>query len=80
MVYKALIEICPHSGAKAIYTTMKAEEMQPAPGRGRVRVRMENGCIEVEVESRDLTGLRAVLNSYLHLAYAAYSSITALER
>lgn len=74
---KLTVNLCLDSGgeAAALYTSLKAEEMQPSPDRGRVRVSMEGSCVRLEIEPRDLNSLRALMNSFLYLSHAAYSTI-----
>ncbi len=72
---KLTIELCldSQSEAKALYTSLKAEEMQPSPDRGQVKVSLDGGCVRLEIEPRDLNSLRALMNSFLYLSHAAYS-------
>ena len=70
------IEICGE-GLEPIYKALEAESRQPAPGKGRATVRLPGNCIVVEIEASDLSGLRAIVNSYLLLAAAARSALEA---
>ncbi|MCE4602473.1 MAG: hypothetical protein F7C08_03400 [Desulfurococcales archaeon] len=73
---KATYIICiPH--AEEVEKALRAELGQPAPQKGRVRIRVEDGCLVIEIESPTLSGLRALSNSFLYLAHAAYSSLEA---
>lgn len=71
------IELCLDSRneAEALYTSLKAEEMQPSPDRGRVKVTLDGFCVRLEIEPRDLNSLRALMNSFLYLSHAAYSAL-----
>jgi len=40
----------------------------------------EEGCLSVYLTAQDVNGLRAILNSYLYLVHAAYSSLRKLEK
>ncbi len=76
---KASYKICiPH--AEEVEKALRAELSQPAPQKGRVTLRVEDGCLVIEIESPSLNGLRALSNSFLYLAHAAYSSLEAADR
>jgi tRNA threonylcarbamoyladenosine modification (KEOPS) complex Pcc1 subunit len=63
-----------------VFDALAAEMSQPAPEKGRVEVALEGDCLVIRVHSGTLSGLRALLNSFLYLAYAAYGSLKNSER
>ncbi len=72
---KALFKICLEEYTEPIYEALKAEEGQSAPEKGTVKITRDGDCISIIIESADLSGLRALSNSYLLLLHAAYSSL-----
>lgn len=76
-MHRAVYRLCLGPDSRVVAEALKAELAQPAPQKGRVRVRVEDVCLVVEVESSSLSGLRALSNSFLYLAHAAYSSLEA---
>ncbi|GAB6147684.1 KEOPS complex subunit Pcc1 [Stetteria hydrogenophila] len=76
---RLVVELCPGNPgeARAIYASLKAEEAQPSPKRGRVSVALDEGrgCVVIELEPRDLGSMRALMNSFLYLAHAAYNAV-----
>ena len=74
----AVVDICIRRDiAGSIEQALAAELRQPAPEKGRVAVEARGGCLRLVVESGSLSGLRALVNSFLLLVHAAYSSILA---
>ena len=80
MAARAMARLCVGPYARAVYEALKAEEAQPSPERGRVTVSIDGDCVELRVEPRDLNSLRALLNSFLYLAHAAYAALEASSR
>jgi tRNA threonylcarbamoyladenosine modification (KEOPS) complex Pcc1 subunit len=81
-IHRAVVKVClePHL-LEAVKDALEAEVRQPAaPSKGRVAVSLEGGCLTVEVESESLSGLRALLNSYIYLTHAALSSLWEASR
>ncbi len=73
---RARIELCLGGRVAApVYEALKAEEAQPSPDRGRVRVELEGECVVIEVEPRDAGSMRALANSFLYLAHAAADAV-----
>ncbi len=72
---KVAFKMCLEEYTEPVYEALKAEEGQSAPEKGTVRIARDGGCISIIIESVDLSGLRALSNSYLLLAHAAYSSV-----
>jgi len=64
----------------SLLRALRAEIAQPQPEKGRVRLSAEGNCISLKITSSDISGLRALSNSFLYLIYAATSSINAVER
>jgi len=73
---RARVELCLGSASRSVYESLAVEARQGGPSKGRVRVSLEGGCVVIEVDSDSYSGLRALLNSYLLLAHAAYSAVT----
>ena len=77
---RALLEFCLGKASKTVYEALLAEANQPSPSKGEARVSMSNDeCIRIEIIAKDLSGLRALVNSYHLLVYASYSSIHRLQ-
>jgi len=72
---RALYRLCLGPCTASVYEALLAEERQAAPQKGGVRVFLEGQCLAVQVKARDLTGLRALSNSFLLLAHAAYRAL-----
>ncbi|MCE4600704.1 MAG: hypothetical protein F7C38_03985 [Desulfurococcales archaeon] len=75
MTMRASYKICIGPDSTHLYNALMAEAEAKAPDKGRVTVDLEGECIIVRVTSRSLSGLRALSNSFLLLAYSAYSSL-----
>ncbi|MEB3789791.1 MAG: hypothetical protein GSR72_07880 [Desulfurococcales archaeon] len=77
---RALLEFCLGKSSEAVYEALLAEVNQPSPGKGEARVSTSSDeCIRIEIIAKDLSGLRALVNSYHLLVYASYSSIQKIE-
>ncbi|MCE4627680.1 MAG: hypothetical protein F7C34_00830 [Desulfurococcales archaeon] len=76
---RARVKLCLGEYSAHVYRALIAEKNQPAPEKGAVDVYIEDGCLLIAVYSGTLSGLRALLNSFLLLAHASYSSLMALE-
>ena len=82
MDHKAEVVLCLEDSRirilEAIRESLEAEVKHPAaPKKGRVSIDVVDHCIRVTVESATLSGLRALLNSYLYLLHAAYAALEA---
>jgi Uncharacterized protein conserved in archaea len=76
VVGEAELTLCLGPYSKAVYESLLAEVSQPAPRKAVVSVELEgDGCVKLTVKADGVNQLRAVLNSYLHLVYAAYSTL-----
>jgi len=71
---RADIVLCLGEHSRPVYEALLAEALQEGRGRGRVSLSLGE-CLRLEVESGDISGLRALVNSYLYLAHAAHSSL-----
>jgi len=80
--HRGIVRICLEPGLlEAVKEALEAEASQPAaPSKGFVRVSLEGGCLIVMVESESLSGLRALLNSYIYLTHAALSGLWEASR
>ncbi|MEB3851743.1 MAG: hypothetical protein LRS49_04080 [Desulfurococcales archaeon] len=78
-MHKATLRVCgPRRLVGAVAESLEAEAMQPAaPSKGSVEVSREGECIMIVVGSESLSGLRALVNSYLYLLHAAWSALEA---
>ncbi len=72
---RAEYKLCLGESVKPVYRALLAEVNQPAPEKGVVSLDIEGDCIVMRIEAKNISGLRALSNSFLQLAYAAYSSI-----
>ena len=72
--FEARVELCLGRYSRALASALAVEARQAAPYKGEVAVAERGGCVEVMVRSSSLSGLSALLNSYLLLAHAAYSA------
>ncbi len=72
---RARVELCLGEASRSVYESLLVEARQGGPSKGSVMVRLRGGCVEILVESDSYSGLRALLNSYLLLAHAAYSAV-----
>jgi len=81
--YTALISISSPSKKitealfKAIYPDSEERKITP---KGSVRVSLSGNIIVIEVFAKDLTGLRAIVNSYLRNLMAAKRCIDSLSQ
>ncbi|MGC9210229.1 MAG: KEOPS complex subunit Pcc1 [Acidilobus sp.] len=77
----AEVELCLGQLVSPLLAALKAEASQPAqPSKGSVAVNLEGGCLRLTLEAKDVGDLRALLNSYLYLIHAAYSSLVRLDQ
>lgn len=77
---RAKIRLCLGDYSRALYESLLAEASQPAPAKAIVNVYMDDGCVVVDVKSENVSKLRAVLNSYMYLIYAALSTLASTSR
>ncbi len=75
---QAEIKLCLGPYTNPIYHAIKAETTQASPAKGEADVKIEENCLKLVIKSKDLSGLRALTNSYLLLIYAAYSSLKSI--
>ncbi len=80
MEYRAVARLCLGEHARPVYSSLRAEVLQGGPRKGEVSVGIVNGCVEIRVSSNELSGLRALLNSYLLLLHAAYSALDSVSK
>lgn len=75
--HRARIEIKGEDGVvKIVYEALKPEiESPPNPERVSVEAYYDEGKLTIEIISRDIASLRAAMNSYIYLAYAAIKSL-----
>lgn len=67
--------LCLGEDSVHVYNSLEAEVKARGPDKGRVELKLEDECIVIKVESSTVSGLRALTNSFLLLAYSAYSAI-----
>ncbi|KUO39443.1 MAG: hypothetical protein AVW06_03935 [Hadesarchaea archaeon DG-33-1] len=63
--------------ARAIYSSLKPEELLPEPTRCRVGVARRKNVLCLEIDARDTAALRAALNSFLRWTIVARDVIKA---
>ncbi|MGC9072215.1 MAG: KEOPS complex subunit Pcc1 [Acidilobus sp.] len=81
MEAKAMVKLCLGPSTSPLLSALKAEVSQPAqPSKGSVSLSVEGDCLVLSIRAKDVGDLRALLNSYMYLAHAAYSSLVRLER
>jgi tRNA threonylcarbamoyladenosine modification (KEOPS) complex Pcc1 subunit len=81
MKAEAKVTLCLGESTLHVLRALEAEASQPVqPAKGHVKVVAEEGCVSVYLTAQDVNGLRAILNSYLYLVHAAYSSLRKLEK
>lgn len=76
---RAKVRLCLGEYSPHVYRALIAEKNQPAPEKGIVDINIVDGCVVIIVSSSTLSGLRALLNSFLLLAHASYSSLSVLD-
>ena len=79
MLHRSLVKLCLGAYSEAIASALQVEARQGGPSRGRVDVGLSGECVNILLESHSPTGLIALLNSYLLLAHAAYSTLRVVE-
>jgi len=77
---EAEVKLCLGSYSKPLYESLLAEASQPAPRKALVSVDIVGDCVRIRLEADDVNKLRVVLNSYLYLAHAAYSTLKSTLR
>jgi tRNA threonylcarbamoyladenosine modification (KEOPS) complex Pcc1 subunit len=77
-MHKAEYLLCLGKHTNSVYRALLAELNQPAPEKGSISLRMNDECIVILIESESLSGLRALSNSFLQLAYASYATLVLL--
>ncbi|MCX8195803.1 MAG: KEOPS complex subunit Pcc1 [Acidilobaceae archaeon] len=75
----AQIVLCLGAYGKAIYESLLVELSQPSPRKATIEVEERGGCVELRLSAQSISSLRSVLNSYIYLTYAIYSSLKALQ-
>lgn len=68
------IKIC-NSLYRTLVASLKTEISQPQPGKGKVIMNDEGGCLVLKIVSNNISGLRALTNSFLYLLHAAFSTL-----
>ena len=76
---KAEIKLCLGDSVRHVFRSLIAEASQPSPEKGRATISLEGDCVVISIESNTISGLRALTNSFLLLAYASYSSLKTIS-
>ncbi len=71
--------LCLGKVSEALYRSLIAEISQAAPAKGQVEALLDGSCIRLRFRSKELSGLRALLTSYMFLIHAAYSALEAVR-
>ncbi len=61
-------------------TALEVELNQPQPEKGLIKMKKEGNCLIVIIKSKDLSGLRALSNSFLYLLYSSISVLSEIEK
>ncbi len=79
---EAVIRVCFDSEkvAEAVYKALLPDVGEMPTGRGGASIVLNGREVTVNVWARDLTALRALVNSYLRLLYAIHSVINVSMR
>jgi len=80
VVSEAEVTLCLGLYSKAVYESLLAEVTQPAPRKADISVLLEGDCVRLNIKASNVNQLRIVLNSYLHLVHAAYSTLKPIPR
>lgn len=63
-----------------MYRSLVAEAQQPGtPSRGSINVKINDGCLILTIEAMGINDVRVLLNSYMYLLYAEYSTLHKLK-
>ncbi len=73
--HEAELKLCLGEYSKHIHESLLAEARQQAPKKAQVEVNLEGSCIIITIKAATLSGLKAVINSHLHLVHAMYSTL-----
>lgn len=71
---EAEVKLCLGHYSKPVYESLLAE-VQQGPRKAVINVSLEEGCVKLHVEAKRVNQVRAILNSYLQLIHAAYSTL-----
>ena len=67
---------CDSRLAEALEESLKVEALNPPdPSRGTARVTRDNDIVIIEIEARDESSARALINAFLSLAASLWDSI-----
>ena len=77
---RGVLKLCLGEASKSIYEALLAEITAPAPEKGIVELSLEASCLIIKIKSNKISGFRALLNSFILLIYASYTSILNAER
>ena len=67
--------------SKAIYAALEPEvKHKPDTHRSIAKIYGAKGNIRIDIEAEDLSALRATLNAYLYLLFAASNTIDAVRK
>jgi len=75
--FSAKIAIDAKNSASVIYSALKPDMVSSPEGQVSTDIRLINDTIMIDINSNDLSHLRASLNSYLRLVKAAFSCLEA---
>ncbi|MEM2339712.1 MAG: KEOPS complex subunit Pcc1 [Candidatus Bathyarchaeia archaeon] len=65
--------------ANALFRALEPEAKSAPTGRSGVGISRKGNVVEISILSRDLSSLRAAVNTYLRLASACQGTLEALE-
>lgn len=79
-MYEANLKLCLERYTLPVLEAVRTELLQPGPLKGNVYLQVKDGCLELRVESNTVSGLMALVNSYLLLIHASYSALVKSAR
>ena len=65
--------------ANAVFRAIEPEARSAPTGRSKIEVSMRRSALEISILSRDLSSMRAAVNTFLRLASACQGALEALE-
>jgi tRNA threonylcarbamoyladenosine modification (KEOPS) complex Pcc1 subunit len=65
--------------ASAVFRALEPEARSAPTGRSKIEVSRRGSAVEISILSRDLSSMRAAVNTFLRLASACQGALEALE-
>ena len=78
---RIILTTCDSKLAEALEKSLKVEALNPPdPSRGTARVTRKDGDVVIEIEARDESSARALINAFLSLAASLWDSLEGASR